>query len=58
MGKRKKVDVYLEVRKRRGHIFLNETSACVYDLEIQVLVWDRHKHHSSAEKVLKSLSYS
>jgi hypothetical protein len=28
MGKGKRVDVYLEVRKRRGHIFLNETSAC------------------------------
>jgi fructosamine-3-kinase len=28
VGKEKRVDVYLEVRKRRGHIFLNETSAC------------------------------
>jgi hypothetical protein len=28
VGKGKRVDVYLEVRKRRGHIFLNETSAC------------------------------
>jgi hypothetical protein len=30
VGKRKRVDVYLEVRKRRGHIFfeLNKTSAC------------------------------
>jgi hypothetical protein len=26
--KGKRVDVYLEVRKRRGHIFLNEISAC------------------------------
>jgi hypothetical protein len=26
VGKRKRVDVYLEVRKRMGHIFLNETS--------------------------------
>jgi hypothetical protein len=29
VGKRKRADVYLEVRERRGHIFLNETSACV-----------------------------
>jgi hypothetical protein len=29
VGKGKRVDVYLEVRKRRGHIFFfNETSAC------------------------------
>jgi hypothetical protein len=28
MGKRKRADVYLEVRKRMGHIFFNETSAC------------------------------
>jgi hypothetical protein len=28
VGKGKRADVYLEVRKRRGHIFLNETSAC------------------------------
>jgi hypothetical protein len=28
VGKWKTVDVYLEVRKRREHIFLNETSAC------------------------------
>jgi NADH:ubiquinone oxidoreductase subunit F (NADH-binding) len=29
VGKGKRVDVYLEVRKRRGaYIFLNETSAC------------------------------
>jgi hypothetical protein len=30
VGKGKRADVYLEVRKRRGHIFLNETSACDY----------------------------
>jgi hypothetical protein len=31
MGKGKREDIYLEVRKRRGGIyFLNETSACVY----------------------------
>jgi hypothetical protein len=29
VGKGKRADVYLEVRKRRGNIFLNETSACV-----------------------------
>jgi hypothetical protein len=28
VGKGKRVDVYFEVRKRRGHIFLNEASAC------------------------------
>jgi hypothetical protein len=28
VGKGKRVDVYLEVRKRRGIYFLNETSAC------------------------------
>jgi hypothetical protein len=28
VGKGKRVDVYLEVRKRRGHTFLNEKSAC------------------------------
>jgi hypothetical protein len=28
MGKGKRADVYLEVRKRRGIYFLNETSAC------------------------------
>jgi hypothetical protein len=28
VGKGKMADVYLEVRKRRGHIFFNETSAC------------------------------
>jgi hypothetical protein len=28
VGKGKKVDVYLEVRKRRGIYFLNETSVC------------------------------
>ena len=28
VGKGKRADIYLEVRKRRGHIFLNETSAC------------------------------
>jgi hypothetical protein len=26
VGKGKKVDVYLEVRKRRGHIFNNQTN--------------------------------
>ena len=31
VGKGKRVDVYFEVRKRRGHIFLNETSACDRD---------------------------
>jgi hypothetical protein len=29
VGKGNRADVYLEVRERRGHIFLNETSACV-----------------------------
>jgi hypothetical protein len=28
VGKGKRADIYLEVRKRRGHLFLNETSAC------------------------------
>jgi hypothetical protein len=28
VGKGKRADVYLEVRKRREHIFLNGTSAC------------------------------
>jgi hypothetical protein len=28
VGKGKRVDVYLEVRKRRGIYFGNETSAC------------------------------
>jgi hypothetical protein len=28
VGKGKMADVYLEVRKRRGIYFLNETSAC------------------------------
>jgi hypothetical protein len=28
VGKGKRADVYLEVRKRRGIYFLNETSAC------------------------------
>jgi hypothetical protein len=28
VGKGKRVDVYLEVRKRRGIYFLNETNAC------------------------------
>jgi hypothetical protein len=28
VGKGKRVDVYLEVRKRRGIYFLNETSVC------------------------------
>jgi hypothetical protein len=32
VGKEKRVDVYLEVRKRRGHIFLNETSACAFSV--------------------------
>ena len=43
MGKGKRADVYLEVRKRRGHMiyFLNETSACViHDLRVYVL--DHH----------------
>jgi hypothetical protein len=31
VGKGKRADIYLEERKRRGHIFLNETSACVVD---------------------------
>jgi hypothetical protein len=33
MGKGKRVDVYLEVRKRRGHIFLMKqvpVSTCLY----------------------------
>jgi hypothetical protein len=30
VGKKKRVDVYLEVRKRMGHIFLNETSAVIW----------------------------
>jgi hypothetical protein len=30
VGKGKRADIYLEVRKRRGHIFLNETSVCGY----------------------------
>jgi hypothetical protein len=29
VGKVKRADVYLEVRKRREHTYLNETSACV-----------------------------
>jgi hypothetical protein len=35
VGKGKRVDVYLEVRKRRGIYSWNETSvhACVYDNE-------------------------
>ena len=28
VGKGKRADMYIEVRKRRGHIFFNETSAC------------------------------
>jgi len=32
VGKEKRVDVYLEVRKRGGHIFLNETSACAFSV--------------------------
>jgi hypothetical protein len=31
VGKGKRVDVYLEVRKRRGHIFLNETQVPVQE---------------------------
>ena len=27
-GEGERADIYLEVRKRRGYIFLNETSAC------------------------------
>ena len=30
VGKGKRVEVYLEVRKRRGIYFLNETSACAW----------------------------
>jgi hypothetical protein len=30
VGKRKRVDVYLEVRKRRGHIFFERTSAVIW----------------------------
>jgi hypothetical protein len=30
VGKGKRADVYLEVRKRRGTYFLNETSACEF----------------------------
>ena len=30
VGKGKRADIYLEVRKRRGHIFFNGTSACAY----------------------------
>jgi hypothetical protein len=32
VGKGKRVDVYLEVRKRRGIYFLNETSAGAMNL--------------------------
>jgi hypothetical protein len=31
VGKWKRADIYLEVRKRRGIYFLNETSACGVD---------------------------
>jgi hypothetical protein len=49
VGKRKRVDVYLEVRKRRGHIFfeLNETSACDQDYPCQHIdrsISDLEKH--------------
>ena len=37
MGKGKRTDAYLEVRKRSGIYFLNETSACV-------------KNHTQAEQ--------
>jgi hypothetical protein len=30
VGKGKRVDVYIEVRKRRGIYFFNETSACAW----------------------------
>jgi hypothetical protein len=32
VGKGKMVDVYFEVRKRRGIYFLNETSACAFSV--------------------------
>jgi hypothetical protein len=38
VGKGKRVDVYLEVRKRKGHIFLNETSVNI-DLELRHSTW-------------------
>jgi hypothetical protein len=38
-GEGVKADVYLEVRKRRGHIFLNETSACGF----ATYKWNVHK---------------
>ena len=34
MEKGKRADIYLEVRKRRGIYFLNETSACVIDAHV------------------------
>jgi hypothetical protein len=39
VGKGKKADVYLEVRKRRGGIyFLNETSACGKYCKMQIII--------------------
>jgi hypothetical protein len=37
VGKGKRVDVYLEERKRREHTFFNETSACGTDAHILML---------------------
>jgi hypothetical protein len=50
VGKRKRVDVYLEVRKRMGHIFLNETSAVIW--------WHWHWEVVSGMSWLTSLHFS
>jgi hypothetical protein len=39
VGKGKRADVYLEVRKRRGIYVLNETSACGLNNEIKCIFY-------------------
>ena len=43
MGKGKRADVYLEVMKRREHIFFIETSACGKDDQNIVFMWKSYR---------------
>jgi hypothetical protein len=62
VGKGKRGDIYLEVRKRRRHIFLNETSDCALITRLYMrvgilLTHGKHLHDCiiSLRRVVKAL---
>jgi hypothetical protein len=55
VGKGKRADIYLEVNKRRGHIFLNETSVCAATTIVYIFPFKKNFQNTTKRKEFFSL---